>query len=253
MPPEQTFQAATTIIARETGELEVLMVKRHHQIDFVAGAMVFPGGKVHDGDRDPAWAEHALNWSETDTEERPLRIAAIRECFEECGVILGDPGRAEPGPEMTRARRAIDQREMDFLDYVREMGIALDLARLTLFARWLTPPVIPKRFDTFFYLAADPSGQDAISDGRETVDAEWVSPARALDLAARGEREIVFPTRMNLKLLAESSSFAEAAAAAGARAHHTVTPRIVTRGGDRFLQLNKRDGYGEVEERLSLP
>lgn len=248
MSSEQTFQAATTIIARDAGELEVLMVKRHHQIDFVAGAMVFPGGKVHDDDHDPAWAGHVRNWSGVQAEERALRIAAIRECFEECGIILGDPGGAAPGPEMTRARQAVDRREVNFLDYVREKGIVLDLARLTMFARWMTPPIMPKRFDTFFYLVETPAGQSPISDGRETVEAEWIAPAQALALAARGEREIVFPTRMNLQLLAQSPSFDEAVTAARARPARQVTPRVVTREEGHFLQLDEQDGYGVVEE-----
>ncbi len=253
MSSQEFLPAATTIIAREADGLEVLMVKRHHEIDFMAGAMVFPGGKVHEGDNDPAWAQNAMRWNDVPAEERGLRIAAIRECFEECGIILGDPGRAVPGPEMTRARQAIDRREMEFLDYVREKEIVVDLSTLTAFARWMTPSIAPKRFDTHFFLVADPAGQDALSDGRETVETEWIAPGRALDLAARGERQIVFPTRMNLKLLAQSATLAEAVTAATAREPRAVRPRIVTRDGTRFVQLDDIDGYGAVEEKVAVP
>ncbi len=252
MAEGQIFKAATTIIARERDVLEVLMVKRHHAVDFVAGAMVFPGGKVHDGDCDPAWARHARHWDDVPEEERALRIAAIRECFEETGIILGDPGRATAGADMVQARHSIDRRERTFLDYVEEMDIVLDVAALTLFARWLTPPVVPKRFDTFFYLAAAPDAQIALSDGRETVETEWISPTSALALAEAGQREIVLPTRMNLRLLAKSGSLAEAVLAAQTRASRIVLPRIVTRDGVRFLQLDVLDGYGAVEEPLVL-
>lgn len=253
MPDSQTFQAATTILARETDGLEVLMVKRHHQIDFVAGAMVFPGGKTHEDDRNPEWAKHVNHWHDVPVVEQAPRIAAIRECFEECGVIIGDPGLAEPGPDMVRARQAIERREILFLDYVRDNKIVLDLSSLTLFARWLTPPIVPKRFDTFFYLVADPGGQNAISDGRETVGIEWIAPQEALRLAELGEREIVFPTRMNLMLLAQSENVLQASKAAASRVPRIVTPSVVTRGKDRFLRLHRDDGYGDCEELLHLP
>ena len=81
--------AATILLLRDAPDFEVLMVKRHHQIDFASGALVFPGGKSHAGDHDPAWVDHALGWSEFDAEQRGLRIAAIREVFEEAGVLLG--------------------------------------------------------------------------------------------------------------------------------------------------------------------
>ncbi|MTE01663.1 NUDIX hydrolase [Paracoccus sp. YIM 132242] len=245
--------ASTLILARDRGGLEVLMVKRHHQIDFVAGAMVFPGGKVHDGDSDPAWADLVPDWASIPVLERGPRIAAIRECFEECGLIVGDPGRVEPGPRTIAARLAIDRRELDFIDYVRAMEIRIDPARLTLFARWLTPPVVPKRFDTFFYLVSAPQDQDALADGREAVETEWIAPQAALALAARGSRHIVLPTRMNLKHLAEAGTIDRARAAAEARPPRTVIPRIVTRGQNRFLQLDEEDGYGIVEEPLDLP
>ncbi|MEC7762129.1 MAG: NUDIX domain-containing protein [Pseudomonadota bacterium] len=247
------FLAASTILVREQDDLEVLMVKRHHKIDFVAGAMVFPGGKLNDDDADPAWADHVIGWAQIPEAERAPRIAAIRECFEECGIILGDPGRIAPGPETLALRKAVDRREVRFIDAVRANGVVLDLSRLTLFSRWLTPAVVPKRFDTFFYLAAAPARQDALSDGRETVEAEWIAPAHALELARAREREIVFPTRMNLGLLAQTETLDAAFEAARSRAPRTVLPSIITRGGDRYLQLAVDDGYGAVEELLELP
>ena len=94
----------------------------------------------------------------------------------------------------------------------------LDLDALTVFARWITPAMMPKRFDTWFYVATAPADQLAVCDGWETVDAEWIAPTEALRLGEAGERTVIFPTRMNLQLLAEASG-AEDAVARAAGAH----------------------------------
>ncbi|MFZ4605477.1 MAG: NUDIX hydrolase, partial [Caulobacter sp.] len=80
--------AATILLVRDDPTFEVLMVKRHHQIDFASGALVFPGGKTHAGDHDEAWADHVTGWDATPPEKRPLRIAAIREAYEEAAIII---------------------------------------------------------------------------------------------------------------------------------------------------------------------
>src|SRR5260370_1870325 len=87
-PPVPILPAATILLVRDDPEFEVLMVKRHHQIDFASGALVFPGGKTHAGDDDAAWAGHVLGWDDFDAVQRGLRIAAIREVFEEAGILL---------------------------------------------------------------------------------------------------------------------------------------------------------------------
>lgn len=245
--------ASTILLLREQSSLEVLMVRRHHQVDFMSGAMVFPGGKVDQGDSDPAWAGHVDGWHDVPEIERGPRIAAIREAFEESGILLG-AGAVAPDPAETAAdRKAIEGGTLAFLDYVARRGLRPDLGALTLFSRWLTPSVVPKRFDTFFYLASAPPDQVAAHDGRETVDTEWVAPAEALRLAAAGERTIVFPTRMNLGLLAATPTLAAAVAAAAGRPLRTVEPRVELRDGDQYLLLDPEFGYGAVEELLFIP
>ena len=245
--------AATILLLRDDPEFEVLMVKRHHQIDFASGALVFPGGKSHAGDHDPAWAGHVLGWEQFDGEQRGLRIAAIREVFEEAGILLarrtdGAPMGGEACPMEVRA--AVDRGETAFLDVVRDLDARLDLDALTVFARWITPPLTPKRFDTWFYAVRAPEDQLAACDGRETVDAEWIAPGEALRLAETGERKVIFPTRMNLKLLAEASSAADAVARSEARTLVTVQPQIESREAGRVLVLPPDAGYGVVEEPL---
>src|SRR5690349_22999960 len=88
--PAEPKPAATILLLRDEPGFEVLMVKRHHQIDFASGALVFPGGKTHGGDADPAWADHVNGWDAFDDEQRVLRIGAIREAFEEAGILLAD-------------------------------------------------------------------------------------------------------------------------------------------------------------------
>lgn len=252
-PDSAIKPAATILILRDDPTFEVLMVKRHHQIDFASGALVFPGGKSHAGDSDPAWAEHALGFSDFDAVQQSLRIAAIREVFEEAGVLLaqgpdGSPIRGEAAPMEVRA--AVDAGTTAFIEVVKELGAKIDLHALTIFARWITPPLTPKRFDTWFYAARAPEDQLAACDGRETVDAEWIAPKEALRLADAGERKVIFPTRMNLQLLAEASSAADCVARAEARTLVTVLPKIEERDGGRVLTLPPEAGYGDVAEPL---
>jgi 8-oxo-dGTP pyrophosphatase MutT (NUDIX family) len=245
--------AATILLLRDQPAFEVLMVRRHHQIDFASGALVFPGGKSHAGDHDPAWADHANGWSAHDAEQRALRIAAIREVFEEAGLLLATRrDGASIGGEACpmEVREAVDAGRTPFLDVVRDLDARLELDALTVFARWITPPLTPKRFDTWFYAVRAPEDQLAACDGRETVDAEWIAPGEALRLGDLGERKVIFPTRMNLKLLAEAESAADAVGRARARTLVTVQPQIESRETGKVLVLPPDAGYGVVEEPL---
>ena len=249
--PAEVKPAATILLLRDDPEFEVLMVKRHHQIDFASGALVFPGGKSHQGDHDPDWQAHAVGWDGYDAEQRAMRIAAIREVFEEAGILLarrrdGQPLSGEACP--MEVRRAVDKGETRFIDVVAGLDAYLDLDALTVFARWITPVVVPKRFDTWFYAVTAPAEQLAACDGHETVDAEWIAPSEALRLAERGERTVIFPTRMNLKLLAEASSGSDAVARAKARKLVPVLPQVKMTEAGRVLSLPPDAGYGVVEE-----
>ncbi len=252
--PAPVLPAATVLLVRDAPALQVLMVRRHHQIEFASGALVFPGGKAHAGDGDPAWEAQAIGWSGLSSEKRALRIAAVREAYEESGILLarhadGSPFTADERAHQAREDIAADRRP--FLDLARELGVRLDLAALTVFARWITPPLTPRRFDTWFYVAHVPAGQSAACDGWETVDAEWIGPAEALRLGEVGERKVVFPTRMNLRLLSEASSAEDAIARARARPLVPVEPKLVQTPDGPVLELPMDAGYGVVAEPLS--
>ncbi len=246
--------ASTILLVRDDPSFEVLMVKRHHQIDFASGALVFPGGKTHEGDHDPAWADWCVAWEAVEADQRPLRICAIREAYEETGIILGryENGELFHGDDWAASVRGeVDRGELPFMDVVRRLGLRLDLSILTVFARWITPDMMPKRFDTWFYVATATDEQLASCDGRETVDAEWIPPLEALRLAQTGERTIIFPTRMNLQLLGEASSAADATARAAGRTLVTVLPVVEQREGGGVLVIPPEAGYGAVVEPLS--
>src|SRR5579871_6631083 len=108
--------AATILLLRDEPAFEVLMVKRHHQIDFAAGALVFPGGKTHAGDADPRWEERTLGWGAALPHKRPLRIAAIREAYEEAGILMargldGSPFRGDDRAAAAREAISRDERQ----------------------------------------------------------------------------------------------------------------------------------------------
>ena len=246
--------AATILLVRDRPAFEVLMVRRHHQIDFASGALVFPGGKTHRGDHETGWSARMHDWTGPADEARALRIAAVREAYEETGILLARTadGSVFAGDERAHLARddiAADRRS--FLDLVAELEVRLDIAALSLFARWITPTMMPKRFDTWFFLAAAPPDQLALCDGWETVDAEWIAPAEAIRLADLGERKVIFPTRMNLQLLGEARDSADATARAAARTLVTVEPQLVNGPQGRVLVIPPEAGYGAVSEPLS--
>jgi 8-oxo-dGTP pyrophosphatase MutT (NUDIX family) len=243
--------AATILVLRDDPQFEVLMVQRHHQIEFASGALVFPGGKTHAGDHDPAWEQACVGWDAVEPEQRPLRIAAVREVFEEAGLLLGATRPLDPAACELSVREAVDQGRLPFLKVVQDLGEKVDLTALTVFARWITPPLTPKRFDTWFYIARAPADQLALCDGRETVDAVWIGPDEAVRMALAGERKVVFPTRMNLQLLAEASDAQDAITRAQGRRLVTVEPQVQERTDGRVLVLPTDAGYGEVAEPLS--
>jgi 8-oxo-dGTP pyrophosphatase MutT (NUDIX family) len=236
--------------------LEVFMVKRHHQIDFASGALVFPGGKIAAGDEDPNLAEHLIGADGLSPDQIALRVGAIREAFEEAGLFLARPkgGGAFIGPERLSElhdyRAQLDRGGLPIGALLADQKLDLDLSALVRFAHWITPTFMPKRFDTHFYLAAAPDTQVGAHDGFESVDSVWISPNAALAEADAKRMTIIFPTRMNLKMLAAHQTVADALAAAHARPVVTVLPWVEKRDGKPHLIIPPDAGYGAVEEPL---
>ncbi len=173
MPDVTPVPAATILLVRDEPAFEVLMVLRHHQIDFASGALVFPGGKTHAGDHDARWSARISGWPGPADAARALRIAAVREAYEETGILLArsaDGGGFTGDARADGARDDIAADRRPFLDLAAELDIRLDLGALAVFARWITPAMMPKRFDTWFFLAVAPPDQLAVCDGSETVE-----------------------------------------------------------------------------------
>lgn len=246
--------AATLLLVRDGAPgLEVFMVKRHHQIDFASGALVFPGGKVAPGDADPALRDLADGAGGLDDAALALAAAAIREAFEESGLLLARAAGGFVAGETLAAlqpfRPRLDKGELGLAAFLRQTGLRLAVDALAPFAHWITPVFMPKRFDTHFFIAAAPEGQLGRHDGGETVDSLWTGPHAAIAEEARWT--VIFPTRMNLLKLAQSPTVAAALAAARAARPVTVLPEIrETADGRKVLTLPPEAGYGPVEEPL---
>lgn len=236
--PSPLRLAATLLVVRDD-PFEVLMVRRNDRGQF-ASAQVFPGGVVEDADWSEEWLPHCDGAEGLDAQERALRIAAIRETFEETAVLLATNASGACPP-----LKDVDGRA--FLDIVREHDLRLRLNEIVPFAHWITPLEVPKRFDTHFFVARASAGSQAVCDGAETVGVDWFNPAEVLARAHAGERSILFPTRANLGRLAESHDSSSALAAARARPSFTVLPRSEPRDGGLAVVIPAEAGYAETE------
>ena len=253
-------QAATVLMLRDTpAGPEVFMVRRNRRIDFASGALVFPGGKVDAADRDRGWPDlcPALEATMADSGADGLafRLAAIREVFEESGLLLareagGDKpigGGARLDALGTRYRQALNAGEISLraMAEAERLTPATDL--LVPFSHWLTPEAMPRRFDTWFYLAAAPARQLASHDGRESVDSLWIRPLDALQAWRDGDFTVVFPTRLNLQVLGQAATVEQALGAARGRDIPAVMPRIEERADGPWLCIRPDQGYQTLE------
>jgi 8-oxo-dGTP pyrophosphatase MutT (NUDIX family) len=255
--PATPVPAGTIILLRDdpvTG-LEIFMVVRHHQIDFASGALVFPGGKIDPQDQDPELAPHC-DGGDPDPVLRAVQIGAIREAFEEAGVLLARPsgsGELVSG-ERLRALSAYRQRLQEgdaaIVEMLRREDLRLACDELTRFAHWITPPFVRRRFDTHFFLAPVPSDHVLLHDGRESVDSLWITSRQVLEDARNGTRTVVFPTLRNIEKLARSASVGEAIQAARAHPVFTVVPWTETRDDGTWLCIAPEAGYPVCEERM---
>jgi 8-oxo-dGTP pyrophosphatase MutT (NUDIX family) len=250
--------ASTILLLRDTGQgMEVLMVTRHHQIDFATGALVFPGGKVSSGDEDVRVRGRCGGGAELSDREITLRVAAIREAFEESGLLLarnrgaaeliGAPQAAELG---SRYRKRLDSGEIGIADMLEAEDLELDCDELVPFAHWITPTFLPKRFDTYFYLAVAPHEQIAVHDGTETVESVWIKPADALAQTASRQRTMVVATTLNVRRLGASTTIADALKAAQSQTIVTVLPELIEGPNGRVLRIPAEAGYGVTEVSL---
>jgi 8-oxo-dGTP pyrophosphatase MutT (NUDIX family) len=260
MTQEATPRPAATILLLRDGSagLEVFMVVRHHAIDFASGALVFPGGRVEEDDNLLAARLVAGQSSDTDS---AFRIAAIRETFEECGVLLARSRGSSTliGAEMLklvedRHRAALNAGTVSFDTVLTEADLVPAADLLVHFAHWITPANQPKRYDTQFFLAEAPAEHLAVHDGTEAVESIWIRPAQALADTEAGRFKLVFATAKNLEKLSRWQTVAEALQAAGAATVVTVLPRSTKlEGGRRLLHIPAEADYGGSEFVVEMP
>jgi 8-oxo-dGTP pyrophosphatase MutT (NUDIX family) len=244
MQPAPARDAATVVIIREP--LEILMLKRPGSMNFAAGAYVFPGGRLDAGDADPriGWhgpspAEFGVRLGASADEARALVVAAVRETYEESGVLLAgtpDGGAVIPsGPDWAADRTALNAGELSFADLLLRRGLVILADRIVPWARWITPAAEPRRYDTRFFAALVPPGQTADGHVAEADKTAWVDPAGALDAARAGDIMLLPPTAVTL------GEFAAAGDVPGflrqRRAIKPVQPVLLAEDGEAWLEI----------------
>ena len=252
--------ASTILLLRDNAasrEIEVFMMVRHYEIDFNSGALVFPGGSVDKGDNEIIARPDLYSGAEgLDAADLSFRIAAIRETFEESGILLARPKRSNALVDANQAqqieaahRTALCEGKTTFLNVLADHGMLLALDLLVPYAHWITPEGMPKRFDTWFFLAAAPPEQAGAHDGKESTDSIWVSPRDALAGGESGRFKLPFPTTRNLIRLGKQPGVKAALEDSRGKPIVTVMPVMTKLNGGRQLRIPLEAGYdGEVFE-----
>lgn len=224
--------------------LEVFLLRRVVGMAFAGGMTVFPGGGVDRRDADtsvawigpePAWWGQRFDCSPELA--RALVCAAVRETFEESGVLLAGSDGQHIVADTSRyadARAGLVDREVSLAQFLADAGLALRADLLRPLAHWLTPEFEPRRYDTRFFVAAIPPGQQADAETTEASDARWRRPADALADWRAGERLLLPPTWQTLAELATHETTAGVLAAE--RSIHRIMPKVQQRHGkERYL------------------
>ena len=250
--------AASVMLLRDDtsrGGIEVLMVRRHAHSDFAGDMHVFPGGAVEESDceRDvaelcagmgPEEAMSIIGDAPSPARALGILVAGIRETFEEAGILLASEASGElvacTGERAARfdaLREAVMNNQLSFTEMVAGENLKLAVDRLTYFAHWITPELSPIRFDTHFFLAPAPTGQNAFHDNVETTAHLWITPPEALERNERGEFAMLPPTIVNLMALKRFSRVEDALATVAQEDVPAIRPQVSFEGGEVRLLL----------------
>jgi 8-oxo-dGTP pyrophosphatase MutT (NUDIX family) len=258
--------AATVMLVRDApagDAVEVFMLRRNLRSDFVGGAYVFPGGAVDPVDREQDLDPVCTGRSDADASRQlgvdrgglAYWVAAIRECFEEAGVLLALDGSGSylrfddpvTDARFRLHRRRVDRSELRLVDVCRRERLQLAVSDIYYFSHWITPEGAPRRYDTRFFVAAAPEAQEPLHDDRETIANLWIQPAEALERHRAGSFDLIFPTMRSLEVLARFRSAAEVLdAAATIDRVPTMVPKIVESADGYRILLPGDDGYDEA-------
>lgn len=270
LTPPAPRDAATVMLLREdrqgigraacgttpcTPGVEVLMLRRTAAMRFAPGAYVFPGGSV-----DPADSSPDIGWFGPDPAEfgarlgtsaelaRALVCAAVRETFEESGVLLagapaGGPLADPSGPSWEAGRAALTEGILTLAELLASHGLVLRADLLLPWARWITPAGESRRFDARFFAAALPDGQRATGHAAESDHVAWLRPADAIAAARAGEMSLLPPTAATLNDFATAAGGGVAGILAERRTIEPVQPRLVLADGEVWLEVPDGIGY----------
>ncbi|MCM0034540.1 MAG: MBL fold metallo-hydrolase [Burkholderiaceae bacterium] len=217
-PPAVPRPAATVILARNVSDgIEVFMMERTTAVEFAKGMHVFPGGALDRADHHPEIASLCVGLDDKAASETlgieqgglAYWIAAIRECFEESGLLLGYRGSdqllqlaAHEAERLAALRVDMAQSKLSFMDILLQEQVQAATDRIAYYSHWVTQAGRPRRYDTRFFVAQAPEGQTALQDNHETVGQLWVRPDQAIDLHRSGTLNLMFPTIKTLESLA---------------------------------------------------
>ncbi len=219
--------AATVMLVRDAADgepgIEVFMLRRTTNAAFGAGMYVFPGGRVDGVDGADEIAPFCEGLDDATASDKlgidhgglAYWVAAVRECFEEAGVLLAEPRGGGALSLRNEDRHEVHDSSLSLVELCRRDDLVLDLSTTHYVDHWITPVGEQRRFDTRFFLSEMPNDQEPLHDDKETVDSLWVRPAEALRMQADGELTMMPPTMANLRFLMPHAT-AAAALAAGA-------------------------------------
>lgn len=245
--------AATVVLLRDSvGGMEVLLVKRHSKSNVLGGAYVFPGGKldeqdcqatVSDLDRRPEALWQALGEGDCDLRTASgLHVAALRETFEECNLLLHDADRAPADAILEKARLSLRQSLTQGASFLRAMGDLglrpLQTRQLHPWSRWITPrrpSMMDRRFDTRFFVAIAPSGQQARHDAHEITEAIWIRPNQAITQYWKGQMTLAPVQLLTLMQIGRLQTAAQVMQAAQGRPPMQILPEPHDIDGQRVL------------------
>ncbi|SIS07002.1 NUDIX hydrolase [Williamsia sterculiae] len=264
--------AATVVLIRDgeqfgragTG-VEVFLMRRVRQMAFAGGMTVFPGGGVDPTDARPTHGTVALPWTGPDPDEwasslgadvattQALVCAAVRETFEECGVLLAtDSSGTFPDVGALQAdRRALEAKTLSVATFLRDRGLTLRADLIRPLAHWITPEAESRRYDTRFFLAALPEGQNADGETTEAAETGWSTPRAALDAWAAGRHHLLPPTWAQLRYLDGFRTVADAMAAESVI--EPIQPTIVSDGTHTRIVFDGDADYLGARTGVQLP
>lgn len=255
--------SSTVLILRDGTEgLEVYMVRRRLKSDFVGGAYVFPGGGVDPDDASPlllerlygVTSEHWSNRLNLPAERAGAHIvAAVRETFEEAGILLATARKAVTPSERAahdvwrEQRQALLANSLTWSQFVTNHDLIFNAQELAYFAHWITPVGVPKRFSTRFFVVVAPEGQEPLADEQEVEAGVWIQPHAALSAKRAGSMTIVLPTQRALEAISGFAHARDVVSAYRDKPIETILPRIVLRSGRAVSLFPGDPGYAEAE------